>query len=555
MLLATAFEPLIADVAERAANRGQGGSRTGSPRSRETITLAGFTPLQTVQRSARHGVTLIELLISVALTLLVILAIVRVFDLLGGNVTESRSILELSAQLRSASQRLQSDLDQLTLRPHPPANPDSSMGYLELIEGIRSDRDNDGDFIIDTDRMSDVEPNQFIVKPLSDTDLTGGAAEPIDITDLGFLHQVRGMLGDTDDVVMFTARSTGAPFRGRYNGQLIESPLAEIAWWLEPVSGPLGPLSNAVELALVRRVLVIRPDVPIIDPSTNQELVATPASLRFFLEFNDVSVRPFFGPSLADPSKVGVFVRANRLADLGTRQNRFAHWPVAGFSANPIVSFPDRVNRFYLVRTARLVNGVKVPELSDVVATDVMAFDLRVFDRLALSLRPTPTAAYAVTPVDPGFAALAAATLPTISTTAGTALFSLGAYVDLGYNVNAGGFYVPGLTSQFSGLPAFKSQIAVVGGNISPRAPRVYDTWSTRYESDGWDQDRNGLPDQGTNGLMVEPTDYVVDDQTEQETQPPYTEPLSGIEVLLRLREASSQQVRQASVIADFDAP
>ena len=50
-------------------------------------------------RPHRAGITLVEMLVSVALTLLVVLAVVRVFDVLGGTVTESRTILELSGQL------------------------------------------------------------------------------------------------------------------------------------------------------------------------------------------------------------------------------------------------------------------------------------------------------------------------------------------------------------------------------------------------------------------------------------------------------------------------
>ncbi len=81
----------------------------------------------------RSGVTIVELLVSVALTLVVVLAIVRVFDLLGGNVSESRSILELSAQLRSAATQLQQDVDLLTVRPDPPLDGKSTGGYLEII--------------------------------------------------------------------------------------------------------------------------------------------------------------------------------------------------------------------------------------------------------------------------------------------------------------------------------------------------------------------------------------------------------------------------------------
>ncbi len=267
-----------------------------------------------VPRGMRRAVTLVELLVSVALTLLVILAIVRVFDLLGGNVTESRSILELSAQLRTAANQLQTDLDQLTLQPNPPADPLTAKGYFEIIEGVRSDRDNDGDFVVDTDPSADGTADVFVVKPTCDADLNGSPPAPFEVIDGQFLSDVRGVLGDTDDVWMGTIRSTGAPFRGRFQGTILESPLAEVVWWLEPLPGPQG---NATELTLLRRVFLILPSA-----MQNFAPVATPDALRAFLASNDLSVRPQF-----DLATNSMRIVPNTLEDLGQRQNRFAHWP------------------------------------------------------------------------------------------------------------------------------------------------------------------------------------------------------------------------------------
>jgi hypothetical protein len=191
-------------------------------------------------------------------------------------------------------------------------------------------------------------------------------------------------------------------------------------------------------------------------------------------------------------------------------------------------------------------------ELSDVVAADVVAFDLRVFDPLAPSFRPSPTAAYTLTPVDPGFTAVALS----VGAAPDPALFSLGAYVDLGYNLTLNGApLVTSVISQFSGPPHLRSGTWLAAGQPNLRVPIVYDTWSTLYERDGLDQDNNGVVDQGSDGLEAAPINYVVDDQAERETSPPYPFPLQGVEAIVRMRELSSQQVRQASVVADFSAP
>ena len=69
------------------------------------------TPRRSPRRS--RGITLIEMLISVTLTLLIMFAVVRVFELMGSGLREGRATIEMAGQLRSVAHRLQQDLVKL----------------------------------------------------------------------------------------------------------------------------------------------------------------------------------------------------------------------------------------------------------------------------------------------------------------------------------------------------------------------------------------------------------------------------------------------------------
>jgi hypothetical protein len=79
----------------------------------------------------------------------------------------------------------------------------------------------------------------------------------------------------------------------------------------------------------------------------------------------------------------------------------------------------------------------------------------------------------------------------------------------------------------------------------------TYDTWSVSYERDGIDQLGTGSYDLQTNGVD-DNGDGVVDDVGERETVPPYSQPLRGLRVRIRMYEPSSRQIRQATVETDF---
>ena len=80
----------------------------------------------------------------------------------------------------------------------------------------------------------------------------------------------------------------------------------------------------------------------------------------------------------------------------------------------------------------------------------------------------------------------------------------------------------------------------------------VYCTWSTHYEYNGIDDDRDGIIDNYTNGLDDAGSDPGVDDPSERETSPPYPAALRGIQVKIRAFEPDSRQIREVTVVQEF---
>lgn len=448
----------------------------------------------------RRGMTLVEMLVAMAASLLLMAAVARAFAAFSGAMSNSRAILETDARLRSAAHRLRTDLQGVTTQMLPPRNPAQGEGYFEVIEGP----------------LTDYQDSTIPVAPVAIVSGTTTVC-PTDI----------------DDVLLFTTRNTDTPFIGRVGSETMESSTAEVAWFARATPGTTGP----VTYTLYRKQLLV---MGYMDPPAS---LTPPFRAANFNRLTFSSWAGFYADWPADISvrrEVGVgfdVLTPNNLNDLTRRESRFLHNPTGNAS---VTAFPYSFVAHQSSTPDGLTFDGTIREGEDIVLTNLLAFDVRVFD---------PGAAVEVTggtALAPGDDVNLDGTLNAADTSAfGAASVGSGAYVDLGNAISANS--VSGVTPMFNG---FGTSLSGLVGSASTR--RTYDTWSTHYEANGLNEDGDALTDEGTDGLDNTPVNSLVDESTEQETSPPYPYPLRGVEVRIRVYEPSSRQVRQVTVRHTF---
>jgi type II secretory pathway pseudopilin PulG len=364
----------------------------------------------------RRGLSLVEIMIAMAMTLIVLGAMMAAFSYGSAEMQKGRASIDMVTRLQATENLLREDLGNVTVEVKPYHQLSSyPPGYLEIIDGPREDY-NAGDYTVD----------------------------PVTNSDSSFL-------GDDDDFIAFTVKSTGKPFRGRHAaspGGIAKSHYAEIVWFLD-----------STEQKLYRRVLLIRPDL------------ATSGTVATFQSSNDISVR----------SGLGGAAIANTLADLGYRGNRYSH------------------RRTTLPNTSDLLTASLVGNSSDndVVLSNVVAFDIQVYDPDAYQyIISGPDGITDVAdPSDIG---------AVVGVTGGThSTFKQGAYVDLGK-----------ITGLQSGLPLGTDPSTLLNPpNIRYAGESVYDTGTSRYDNDddndggnnGVDDDGDGIVDEHDEKVAVAP--------------------------------------------------
>ena len=446
----------------------------------------------TAPTPARRGMTLVEMLVATTITLIMMGLVAQLFGVFGQGVTGSRSVIELTDQMRSVGWRLRQDLGGVTAQMLPPRRPEADEGYFELLEGPATDA------------------NASTIVVASDT---------------------TGLTADCDDALLFTTRAAGTPFVGRFGGGTIESPVAEVAWFCRPAAQQLP--SGPTMFTLYRRQLLV---MDYVGAGAFQSSGNTlpwpspmPASWDNFHLIYDISCS--YAPT---PSPL---LSPNSLRDLTMRENRFGHNP-SGMISGTMYPYPPGQAPLSISP----LSGNRLGE--DIVLNNVVAFDVRVFDPDAPI--QVVAAGGGVTPGDPGFVAGSGA----VALGAYVDLF-WNRTVGLGGAPTSPPMFPPaGMTAfQSAGLRASAApQNVVVSGTA------VYDTWSSHYEANGINEDGdfdaasgNPLIDEGTNGLD-DNGNGLVDEPAEAETSPPYPVPLRGIEVRIRCYEPSSRQVRQVTI-------
>ena len=302
---------------------------------------------------------------------------------------------------------------------------------------------------------------------------------------------------------MFTTQSLGKPFVGKFDDSTIESPYAEVLWFCKEASNQ--PIAGTTKLYnLHRRQLLV---MDYVGDGTGLDFWGSPGgnmphqntittSLPAAYDKYDLSMR-------RDPAINRTL--PNGLADLTKRENRFLHGGTFPFVVDDLPNSPDSA-----------LSGSRIGE--DIMLTNVLAFDVRVFDPEA-RVREDSGGVVALIPGDPGYA---------------TNLSELvsGAYIDMGAS-GAGTFASMETKSKLTAL-------------------NTYDTWSDHYEFNGIDEDEDSVTDQKNNMIDDDPKNGIIDDEEELETLPPYPVPLRGLEVRIRIYDTSTRQVRQVTVRHTF---
>ncbi len=356
-----------------------------------------------LSRSRRcSGFTLLEVMIATAVTLLMMISLVQVFKVIGDSMKQGRAALQMNNSLRSVTTRLRQDLGNLTVRVDPPSDTSSGGGYFEYFDGS----------------MTDYTAALF----------AGDAPKS-------------NRFGDTDDILMFTARAGSSWFTGQVptkvatgvltgNANIDDAPvvitsqLAEIAVFARPVVSPgtVTPFddfdSNGFpdSFRLHYRVLLVRPDLntvgtgavrtlPNLFVSSNND---APNTMADFFATCDLSMHRVYDGN----GGTNDLIAANSLEDLANPANRFAHFQyslvgldsIAGSCTMPLLVLDPIANTALTVNStgafsdpnpagwpiqlrgvggnylssAYVLDGDRTGE--DVIANNVLAFDVKGFD-------------------------------------------------------------------------------------------------------------------------------------------------------------------------------
>ena len=444
------------------------------------------------------GLTLVEMLVAMAATLLLLGLVAQLFSMVGQGVNGSRNAVEMADRTRTVQLMLRNDLIGATaFGLAPPLDPERNLGYFEIVEG----------------------PEHEYGRAFADP--TKVASDD-------------RLMGDCDDVLAFTTRASGDTFTGMLDANAraaIQSPYAEVIYFCRQMKNTQNP-----QLCTLHR--------------RQRLVVAYPVAGAF--EMGN-SALPGIDTDISCRLRAGRLL-PNTLGDLTKRENRFLR----------DTQFPYALDYLRQSESLRLTGP---REGEDVILTNVLAFDVRVFD-IDAPLRRIGD--QLLVPGDPGY---------NDSESVPSSL--QGGFVDLNWpRVRRNGDPAvtdpakrdewvwdraagPGLFG--SGMPAagWFSGLGISVRNAQPlsiqppgssgQAYATYDTWSSHYEVNGLDEDGVAGVDQGTNGLDdaiggVWPANGRVDDAREAETSPPYPVRLRGIEITIRCYEPAARQVREVKV-------
>ncbi len=348
--------------------------------------------------TTRPSFTLIEMLVAMAITLIMMAAVVTLFANVSKSVSNRRATMELNAQIREVRNVLQEDLQGATCPGLTWQRPESNHGYIEIIEGPA--REGEASTLIDA-RPNDPTPNNWpptaanpeIDHVTSTIPSSDPKTTPFNVST--WATDGAG-LGDYDDVLMLTVRNEHKPFVGRspsipippkdnsylnWSYESVESPLAEVVWFAIENPGYTTQDSSDDPTAnhffgepgmrtIYRRTLLIAPWLNpykaldadgdgIVQEGNGPKFKVVPGLLRLLPgnTFKQTDVASAIAALISFQDRYDISCRlewdhdvqqwkimANTLGDLTKRENRFGHY---GFwLAKTLPGIPTDQRRF-----------------------------------------------------------------------------------------------------------------------------------------------------------------------------------------------------------------
>lgn len=508
-------------------------------------------------RPRRAGFSVIELLIATTIAMVILLVVTKWFRDLSRETSKSRAMVEMSGQLRAVISQLESDLRNATFPRGAAPGTVAALGYIQYVEGMAGDAS--PAWQLSAGFPGVTVPNSLAIGGAGTLVNSAPAAAPVHFTNILGLPApgVTSRFGDMDDVLCLTARSIETPYRGKIllpGGALttsIESPMAEIVWWVEGYDENGDGVISEIERRLHRRVFLIRPDLSEMVNAVWRWLtvgqgLTQAQALEVMLQQMDVS---FWVDSTTNNAY------ANSLADLSNPTNNSPPAPqcrrittpasiLAGMT--PDNRLPHRAALQFLAFKKTLGNpaldSIGVNRYGeDVMLSSMAAFDIRIFDPYApLWLHNTGAVC---APGDPGYAEASAAGVKA----------GQGAFVDLNYaHVRNPAPTALGVTSSwFSGPPSEFSGFfrTTNSGAQYTHLLTAYDTWAP-LANDAFDGVDDGV--HGSTGVIDDPEEIMREMAAGQYIMAPYPYPLRGLQVTLRVYDTNSRQVRQLKASASF---
>src|SRR5205085_3640376 len=149
----------------------------------------------------RGGVTLVEMMIAMIITLMIVFAMVEAFRRIGETTTDGRAVIEMLGQMRSARALIERDVTRSTIpmamRDPRTLLPDQYHGGFELIEGMGSDS----------------TPGRYFVR--TPAGIKYGLFNFNNTPNDPLVLESATLFGDLDDILWMTIRNDEVPFRGR----------------------------------------------------------------------------------------------------------------------------------------------------------------------------------------------------------------------------------------------------------------------------------------------------------------------------------------------------